>query len=117
MYFYYELCEKICGGSPATEQIETGVKTKDVNEQVDESQERGSEYGDVEEHQELSQLSDTSTVPSSVESSVSEDQASSSSRKRWEKLDDTLASYKYKRIKKGCLQMPKYYTWQKKIAS
>lgn len=28
---YYELCEKIWGGSPATQQLETGIETSDMN--------------------------------------------------------------------------------------
>ena len=33
---YYELCEKIWGGSPATQQLETGIETSDMNvEEVD----------------------------------------------------------------------------------
>ena len=30
VYLYYELCAKIWGGSPATEQIGTGVETVDL---------------------------------------------------------------------------------------
>jgi len=29
---YYEMCERIWGGSPATEQIETGLESTDVGE-------------------------------------------------------------------------------------
>ena len=55
VYIYYELHEKIWGGSLAAEKVETGVETEGVNEQVNESQERGSEHGDAEQHQQLSQ--------------------------------------------------------------
>ena len=29
---YYELCERIWGGSPATEQIESGLESTDIDE-------------------------------------------------------------------------------------
>ena len=114
MYLYYELCEKIWGGSPATEQMETGVETEEVNQQVDMG-ERGSDCDDTGENSEPTQLSDTSSQfnsrelstsgdqssqRSSRESSVSENQSGSSSLKRREKLDETLATYKHKRMKK-----------------
>ena len=38
MYLYYEMCEKLWGGSPATEQIEMGIETEEVNQQVDANQ-------------------------------------------------------------------------------
>ena len=38
MYLYYEMCEKLWGGSPATEQIEMGIETEEVNQQVDTNQ-------------------------------------------------------------------------------
>ena len=38
MYLYYELCEKLWGGSPATEQIEMGIETEEVNQQADANQ-------------------------------------------------------------------------------
>lgn len=28
---YYELCEKIWGGLPATQQLETGIESSDMN--------------------------------------------------------------------------------------
>ena len=31
VYLYYDLCAKIWGGSPATEQIDTGLETEDLN--------------------------------------------------------------------------------------
>ena len=71
VYLYYELCEKIWGGSPATEKIKTGVETEDVNEQLV-TGEGESERDDMEEDQELTLLSNTSSQPNNRESTTAE---------------------------------------------
>ena len=82
MYLYYELCEKLWGGSPATEQIETGIETEevnqpvdanqqvDVNEQVDVSEREDRNDGDTEEQTEPSGSSQCSSGESTSEDSV-----------------------------------------------
>ena len=95
------------GGSPATEQIEMGLETAEVNQQMAMSER---EPDETEENSELMQLSDTTSHCNSKElstpgdqsnsrqtSTSCEDQSSSFSRKRREKLDETLATYKHKK--------------------
>ena len=77
IHLYYELCEKIWGGSPATEQIEMGIQTKEVNQQMAMS-EREPDYDETEDNSELTQLSDTTSHYDSQESSTSGDQNSQS---------------------------------------
>ena len=38
MYLYYGMSEKLWEGSSATKQIEMGIKTQEVNQQVDTNQ-------------------------------------------------------------------------------
>ena len=46
IYCYFKLCEKIWGGGPATDQIDTGVETAELNEQPDDDvQQEESENG------------------------------------------------------------------------
>ena len=99
MYIYYELCEKIWGGSPATEEIETGVDTEEVNQQQVDVCEREKDC-DEDENLEVTDSS-SQCYNASGESSTSEEQSSSPSHKRYrEKLDETLAMHKHKRMKK-----------------
>lgn len=97
VYLYYELCEKLWGGSPATEQIEMGVEMEEVNDQQADAGER--ESGDFNHDNTEEQGSDnTSSQCSTREPSTSPDD--SSSHKRREMLDETLSTYRHKRMKK-----------------
>ena len=101
------MCEKLWGGSPATEQIEMGIETEEVNQQVDANQQvdvneqlgvserEDSIDGDTEEQTEPSGGSGSSQ--SSTGESTSED---SLQRKRRQALDESLSTYKHKRMKK-----------------
>ena len=103
MFLYYELCEKIWGGSPATETIETGVESEEVNCLVDREEEMLSDENEDEESQSdkgdsSSQFGDRS---SSSSSHPSEDEDIQRGRKRREELSATLSAYKLKKMKKG----------------
>lgn len=115
MYLYYELCEKLWGGSPATQQIETGIETEEVNQQVDANQQVDvNEQVDISEREDCSDGdSEEQTEPSGgsgssqccSQGSTSED---SIQRKRRQALDETLSTYRHKRLKKrvhGDLQL------------
>ena len=93
-----------------------GVETEEVNQQMVVS-EKEPDHDETEDNSELTQLSNTTSHYDSRESSTSGDQSSqsysgelptsscgdqsnSSSHKRREKLDETLATYKHKKVKK-----------------
>ena len=91
-----------------------GLETEDINQHIARD-ERESERDHTEEDLDVTRLSNTSNQLSREsstfrdqssgcgESSTCEDQSNLCSRKRKEKLDETLATYKHKRMKK---QMP-----------
>ena len=83
VYMYYELCEKLWGGSPATEQTEMGLETDEVNQQADVRE--TADYNDTEEQTEPS--NNTSSQCSSGESSLLQKiPLSTNDRKCWTKL-------------------------------
>ena len=75
IYLYYDLCEKVWGGSPATEQMETGLESidltasmpepnntslenKEVDENVDEEREQSNDHQPYDELPDNSESSD-----------------------------------------------------------
>ena len=91
---YFDLCEKIWGGSPATTQISTGVESSDLFE----SPEIPSNEGDTNTENCLDQAND------SVNSGQSEDSESSTIQRRREQLDNTLKTYRHSKMRKKLSQ-------------
>ena len=101
VFIYYELCEKIWGGSPATDQIDGGLETTDIadsitSHQSDTSAEHACE-GEQDDPVEVS--------PSGSEGSVCGDgdhpertQATTSQRREF--LDSALKDYKQVKMKR-----------------
>lgn len=93
---YYELCEKIWGGSPATQQLETGIESSNTNlaEDVDNSSINSGVSGS-------SDAAASCDHDGSVESAEEHlEQSSSAVRKRREYLDGKLASYRNEKLKR-----------------
>ena len=92
---YYELCERIWGGSPATQQLEVGVETCDLTSELPTSTPSitNSESGAADEspaHEE-SNADSIENSSSSIQDTV---------RHRRDYLDGKLAGYKYERMKR-----------------
>ena len=99
LLLYYELCEKIWGGSPATQQLETGIETSDMNsEELDDPAPSSVNSG-------MSGNSEADQESLAPEGSVeyTEEQSSSGQdtvRQRREYLDAKLKSYKSEKMKR-----------------
>ena len=89
VFIYYELCEKIWGGSPATEQLDSGLETADIMSSANRPEaaisEDRSERDDLEQEAEENEDSAQSEPPS---------------KKRREYLDGVLSGYKEKKLTK-----------------
>ena len=92
---YYELCERIWGGSPATQQLEVGVETCDLTSELTTPSPSvaNSESGAADES---SAREDGNADAIKNLSSSSQDTV----RHRREYLDGKLAGYKYERMKR-----------------
>ena len=129
IYCYFELCEKIWGGSPATEQIESGVETAEVPESLDDEddqEESSNSTGATQKEQQNGSNTNATTQEqqngSNTTAATQEQQATPSStgststptnsgatqeqtpvqvgRKRREQLSNTLGSYQQQKLKK-----------------
>ena len=95
MLLYYELCERIWGGPPATQQLEVGVETCDLTSELTTPSPSvsNSDSGAADE-----------SSPREDDNADSIENLSSSSqdtvRHRREYLDGKLAGYKYERMKR-----------------
>ena len=104
IYCYYDLCEKIWGGSPATNQLVGGAETTDLNlpsSEVVQTEARDSDRED--ETEDTVQNADTVTQddPSPISQQESAEQSSSLLRRKCkEQLDNTLSSYKSQKMKR-----------------
>lgn len=90
MLVFFELCEKIWGGSPATERIDSGLESADLNStqtcaEIDESQTTGS-GGTQPEHPVTQDLPSTSGL--------------TEVQKRRALLDEKLSNYKQAKLKR-----------------
>ena len=116
IYCYFELCEKIWGGSPATEQIESGVETAEVPESLydeDDQEESSNSTGATQQEQQNGSNTNATTqeqqaTPSSTGSTSTPTNGGATQeqtpvqvgRKRREQLSNTLGSYRQQKLKK-----------------
>lgn len=89
VFLYYELCEKIWGGSPATEQLDSGLETADISSSGHKPEDATSE--------DKSESDDSEPEPEEKEGSA---QSEPPSKKRREYLDGILRGYKDKKLTK-----------------
>ena len=93
IHCYFELCSKIWGGNPATEQITGGIETTDINAG---QQEEG--HGEDIGHEEEAETEDEEEEEG--DAVVNQQSLTDSSRKRRAQLDSTLSQYKQQKMKK-----------------
>jgi hypothetical protein len=101
---YYELCEKIWGGSPATEEIQNGLESTDV---VTDEKQHEDQIPPTESRQGTPTDTDILTGEPDVSNRSPNDPDDSSSRKsddtvrkRREFLDKKLGTYKHEHMKR-----------------
>ena len=99
IYCYFELCEKIWGGSPATDQIDTGVETVELNEQPDEDVQQEESVRDESENG-GSSVNDQTATQQPIHADTQPQIAVQIGRKRCEQLSSTLNNYKQQKINK-----------------
>ena len=99
---YFELCEKVWGGSPATEQIVGGVESTDLCEESDDipTAAEGSNESARDDDDEGTQSDDTSTRETSGEPSDASLALQSTVQKRRQYLDKKLDNYRQKKLKR-----------------
>ena len=82
---YYELCEKIWGGSPATQQIDNGIESTDINDDEINPTSPTSSSGEGDH---------SADPPSSVREDTLTDEQEQSVEARKQYLDRKLGSYR-----------------------
>ena len=98
MLLYFEWCERIWGGSPATDQLSSGVETVDLDESQASQQETQSSLDPS-----LTTTEDTNTEIDSTsldQASGGESSLQSRVQQRRAFLDDKLSNYKQEKLKR-----------------
>ena len=99
---YYELCERIWGGSPATTQIEGGIETGDIDPVSASSSELDQEPSDspVPRSSEAESLGTHNSDEGEETTPLSEPQSSTRVQHRRQLLDAKLSNYKQEKLKR-----------------
>ena len=104
---YYELCEKIWGGSPATEEIQTGLESTEIvtdegqsEDQIPPTESRQGTPTSSEDTDVLTGEPDVSDGPPNDPDDSSGRNSGDTVSKRREFLDKKLGTYKHERMKR-----------------
>ena len=97
---YFEWCERIWGGSPATEQISSGVETVDLDES--QAGEQETQSSSLDSSLTTTETEGVHTVDSTLLNQASGGEPSSQSRVQQRRafLDDKLSNYKQEKLKR-----------------